>query len=270
MSTTRSLCLVALCALAAVPAAAGPAPFAAQGGAGVVSRDGAIRFLALPAGTATLLEAVDAGSGTVRHQRSIPGTFGVPILTYNGFGEGLSFDGKTLVVQTMTIAGPTSFRLVDTRTLRTTQTIALKGAFSFDALSPDASRLYLVQRVSRLNIFRYVVRAYDLRSHRLLPGRIADKAQASWVMQGFPATRVTSADGRWVYTLYTNPGGTPFVHALDTVQGVAHCIGLPWSTTDQSPLAGATLSLDGRTLVARLESKPWLRVDTTTWRISTP
>ena len=63
----------------------------------------------------------------------------------------------------------------------------------------------------------------------------ADKAQAGWVMEGSPMTRATSADGRWVYTLYSRPGGYPFVHALDTVNGVAHCIGLPWRG-DQAPM----------------------------------
>ena len=84
------------------------------------------------------------------------------------------------------------------------------------------------------------MRAYDLATHTLLPGRIADKTQKSWVMQGWAVSRATTADGRWDYTLYANPGGYPFIHALDTVRGVAHCIGLPWtqstipSTTSRS------------------------------------
>ena len=270
MPRRLGLCLVLLAALAAVPAAtgAGPAPFAALGGAGVVSPDGTVRYLALRAPTGTLLRALNVRSGTVRRERSVPGVFGIPTLTFNGFGEGLSHDGRQLVIQTLHINGPTTFRLVDTRTLRTTRTISLRGAFSFDALSPNAARLYLVQRVSRQDIFRYVVRAYDLRANRLLPGRIADREQASWVMQGYPATRVTSPNGRWVYTLYTNPGGYPFVHALDTVAGVAHCVGLPWTKADQQPLMRSALTLRGHSLVARLQGKPWLAIDTRTWRIS--
>ncbi len=270
MPRRLGLSLVLLAALVSVPAAvgAGPAPFAALGGPGVVSRDGNVRYLALRGATGTLLRALNAHSGAVRRERALPGVFGIPILTYNGFGEGLSHDGRTLVLQTMNVKGPTTFRLVDTPTLRTKQTIALRGAYSFDALSPGAARLYLIQRVSREDIFRYVVRAYDLHSRRLLPGRIADKAQDSWVMQGYPATRVTSGDGRWVYTLYTNPGGYPFIHALDTVAGVAHCVGLPWTATDQSPLTRAVLTLHARSLVASLKGRPWLSIDTATWRIS--
>src|SRR5579862_7396280 len=65
-------------------------------------------------------------------------------------------------------------------------------------------------------------------------------------MQGSPVTRTTSADGRWVYTLYTNQGGYPFVHALDTVLGVAHCVGLPMR--NQTAIDDAKLVLHGSTL----------------------
>ena len=41
-----------------------------------------------------------------------------------------------------------------------------------------------------------------------------------------PLSRVTSADGRWAYTLYDGRGMAPFVHALDTVGAEAHCIDL--------------------------------------------
>ena len=60
------------------------------------------------------------------------------------------------------------------------------------------------------------------------PGRIADKAQPSWVMEGSRrrARRAATVAGS---TRSSAPGGYPFVHALDTVRGVAHCIGLPWT-----------------------------------------
>jgi hypothetical protein len=146
----------------------------------------------------------------------------------------------------------------------------LKGDFAYDALSPDAKRLYLIQRVDANDQSRYVVRGYDLVHGRLLPGRIADRTQRSWVMQGYSTSRVTSADGRWVYTLYDNPGGFPFVHALDTVRGVAHCIGLPWFGSETA-VYNMRLGLKdgGRTLAVHwLSGKPWLAVSTSTWRVS--
>ena len=89
-------------------------------------------------------------------------------------------------------------------------------------------------------------------------------------MQGYPVARTISADGRWVYTLYGNPGGYPFVHALDTVRGVAHCIGLPWRGGENA-VWNMRLSLrgSGRTLaVDWLSGRSWLKVDTSSWRVS--
>ena len=182
---------------------------------------------------------------------------------------GLSRDGRTLVVQSLTSGSPTSFLVLNTRTMRLRSSFTLKGNYSFDALSPDASRLYLIQRVDANNYSRYIVRAYDLNTHTLLPGRIADRTQKSWVMQGDAATRTTSLDGRWVYTLYTNNGGTPFIHALDTVKGVAHCIGIPWAKADQSGLYNVVLTLHGKQLAVHWRSgRRWLNVDASTWRVS--
>jgi hypothetical protein len=154
--------------------------------------------------------------------------------------------------------------------MRSVDSITLNGDFAFDALSPDASTLYLIQHVDANNINRYVVRAYDLRTHTLRPGRIADKTQLGWVMEGSALTRATSSDGRMVYTMYSRPGGYPFVHALDTMGGTAHCIGLPWRG-DQAPLANARLTLadDGKTLAVVLKGgRTWLTMNTTNWRLT--
>src|SRR5205823_3681572 len=80
----------------------------------------------------------------------------------------------------------------------------------------------------------------------------------------------TSPNGRWVYTLYANYNGYPFIHALDTVRGVAHCIGIPWTSHDQAPFYNnVVLTLHGKTLAVHWRSgKSWLKVDTSTWRVS--
>jgi hypothetical protein len=122
------------------------------------------------------------------------------------------------------------------------------------------------------DVSRYVVRAYDLGRGRLLPGRIADRTQRGWVMQGMPVSRATSEGGRWVYTLYTNPGGYPFVHALDTVRSQAHCIGVPWKgKQDAVWKLRLRLADSGRTLrLDRASGRPYLTIATGTWRISYP
>ena len=110
----------------------------------------------------------------------------------------------------------------------------LKGDFGFDALSPHGRTLYLIQHVSAEDLFQYRVRAYDLQTGKLLSRVVADKRQEDWNMNGFPVARATTADGRWVYTLYSNPNNYPFVHALDTMHKTAVCIGLPWNWTGAS------------------------------------
>jgi hypothetical protein len=89
-------------------------------------------------------------------------------------------------------------------------------------------------------------------------------------MQGFAVDRDTSADGRWVYTLYTNPGGYPFVHALDTVRGVAHCVGVPWRGDQNEPWdMRLALRFDGTSLVVNRKSGAgFVAIDLANWKIS--
>jgi hypothetical protein len=262
--------LVVLGALAIAQAAfAGyPSPTAQQGGLGVVSPDGSTRFVALGAGGNTVIAKINTADGSLRMSRSLKGSFGIPVLVYGQAGDGISRDGNFVVLQSTGVSSTTNIQTVRTRNLAVRDSITLKGAFAYDALSPDGTKLYLIQHSSADDLQHYVVRAYDLAAHRLLPGRIADKTQKGWVMQGFPMTRTTSVDGRWVFTLYQNPGGYPFVHALDTVRAVAHCVGLPWKATDQSSLSRIALSLHGRTLAVHWKSgEPWLNVNTATWKL---
>jgi hypothetical protein len=245
-----------------------PSPTAQQGGLGVVSPDRSTRFVALGAGGNTVIAKINTADGSLRKSRSLKGSFGIPVLVYGQTGEGISRDGSFVVLQSTGVSSTTRLQIVRTRNLAVRDSITLKGAFAYDALSPDGAKLYLIQHSSADDLQHYVVRAYDLAAHRLLPGRIADKTQQGWVMQGFPMTRTTSVDGRWVFTLYQNPGGYPFVHALDTVRAVAHCVGLPWKATDQSSLSQIAMSLHGRTLAVHWKSgRPWLNVNTSTWRL---
>ena len=165
------------------------------------------------------------------------------------------------------------FQVVRTRDLAPLRRVRLKGSFSYEALSPDGSRLYLIQHVRDPSLSRYVVRAYDLVRRRLLSGRIADRAQRDWVMAGWPVTRATSAGGRWAYTLYARSGGTPFVRALDTLRGVAHCIGIPWRGVDENALWRLRLAVrdGGRTLSLHWpRGREYLAVTRGTWQISRP
>jgi hypothetical protein len=270
--------LVVVTALAALllpsaALAAGPS-YVAQGGLGVLSNNGKYRFVAVSTGGGTAIQRVAVHGGAVSGWATLDGEYGIPQPTMRpGELEGLSRDGGRLVVGTVGLQSPTRFAVITTRNLRVRDSFEIPGSFAYDALAPDGKTLYLTQYVDRDNASRYVVRAYDLEHGRLLPGRIADKAQASWVMEGFATTRTTSGDGRFVYTLFMRPGGYPFVHALDTVRGVAHCIGLPWTASDQEPLMRMRMTLtDDETKLALNWNggKRWLAIDTSTWRITRP
>ena len=263
-----SVLLAVVTALAVVSAAFGayPTPFASQGAQGVTGVDG-VQFTALKSGPGTLVSALRNGE-TVR-SKTVDGAFGIPTLTQNGQMGGLFRDGSTLVLQNMGMKETSKFLLVKTDDLAARGTISLDGTFGFDALSPDGSKLYLIQHMSTDDIDHYVVRAYDLVARRLLPGRIADRTQKGWVMQGFAVNRVTSPTGRWVYTLYVNPGGFPFIHALDTVKGVAHCIGLPWRDAEQGPVFSFTMGLKGHSLrIHWQDGRTYRVVDTRSGEVS--
>ena len=261
----------AFLALPSLALADGQPGYVLQGGLGVRAPDGKTRYVAVSTGTGTAIERVRTTGGAVLGWASLDGSWGIPTTTLSWWnGEGLTRDGTRLIVAATGAWSPSEFAIINTRSFGVEDRFSLDGNFAYDALSPDGSVLYLIQHVKANNANRYVVRAYDLRNDRLLPGRIADKAQRRWVMEGSPMTRATSADGRWVYTLYSRPGGYPFVHALDTVAGVAHCIGLPWQG-GQAPLVNMrmTVTAGGSTLAVHWKSgKPWLNISTSNWRIT--
>ncbi|HYZ79122.1 MAG TPA: hypothetical protein VE596_17280 [Gaiellaceae bacterium] len=273
----RRLLPFAVAALAAAPVAfadGGSVPPGLQGGAGAPGPGGGVRYVAVDSGSNTVVQEIKDGS--VVRWTTIPGKWGIPSVAYDGSIGGVSRDGWTLVLAPTQVGYPlrkrSSFELLSTATFRSMGRVSLKGDFSFDALSPDGSKLYLIQHVSKRDLNRYVVRAYDLDLNRLLPGRIADRTQRGWVMAGWPLTRATSADGRWVYTLYARPDGYPFVHALDTVRGVAHCVGIPWHGS-QNGVWRLRMSLrdGGRTLSLHSPNgHEYLAIARGTWRISHP
>jgi hypothetical protein len=194
----------------------------------------------------------------------------------DGSAGGLSRDGRLLVLaqwdppRNGALRKSSRFLLVSTRTLRPWRTVALRGDFAFDALSPGGGTLFLIEHVSSADTTSYRVRAYDIASQRLLPRVIADRRQAGWVMHGYPVTRAASADARWAYTLYQQPGGYPFVHALDSVTRTAVCIGLPWRG-NQDLVPVSRLRLDdqaGRLTVETFRGRPLFSIDTRTFWVS--
>ena len=232
----RRSALVVMTLALLYPAAAfadgGPSPGVMQGWDGVASPTRQVRYVAFVVGSKTLITTVRRDGGRVVQFTEVRGQWGIPLVAFNGDAAGVSADGSTLVLgdvaRTASLRKRSSFLVVDARTLRIRTVLRLPGDFAVDALSPDAQTLYLIQHVDARDLTRYVVRSYDLTRGHLNAGVIADKTQAGWVMAGWPVRRATSADGRWAYTVYSRSGGYPFVHVLDTVNGTAHCVGIPW------------------------------------------
>ena len=267
------LCLaVVVGALVAASSAHADGPtFVTQFGQGVAH--GSMRYVPVSVYPTnhTDLVTISTIDGSAGQALQLPGQWGLP--SVGAGAEGLSRDGRTLVLGQVTIgvSSPSKFLIVNPARMKVVRTIVLRGYFSFDALSPNASRMYLIQYThgKSQDLTHYIVRGYDMRTNRLLPGKIADRSEDEGTMAGYAMTRTTSAGGRWVYTLYQKPNGEPFVHALDTVGAAAYCIDLP----KNKALYNIVLSLrnDGRTLAAHWRSgRPWLDVAVGTWRISYP
>src|SRR3954449_5485310 len=271
MSRRLGLAIAAALVLVLVPSAVAAAPsfMAVQGGNGVSSRDGTMLYLALnAAGNTTTLQVQRASDRGVVKSRSIDGAFGVPMLA-DSYTDAIFRDGSAFVVQNLDYGKRSELRIVNTSDLSVRDSISFAGTYSYDALSPDGKVMYLIQHTSADDVTHYVVRAYDLDSHTLRPGRIADKSQRGWVMQGFPAKRTATKDGRWVYTMYANPNGYPFIHALDTVNGVAHCVGFATPPGGDGQVFNGKLVLKGSKLQVRAQGGSlWRVIDLRNWRVT--
>lgn len=278
-----------LLAMALAPAAAAGDGFGLLGAAHRLD-DPPYRYVVLSPHTRhplTVVERIDLRDSTIDRWWYLRGTWYLPAVAYDGSAGGIA-DGK-LVLSTLPRGYPpkrSGFAILDTRLfLRRPQTgkaprhavtrFSLRGAYGFDAISPDASTMYLIHNFfDRRRRGRYEVRALDVASGRLRPGALVDPSEPDERMQGSAVSRVAGADGRWAYTLYSG-GEETFLHALDTVQGRAVCVDLPGLEDLREPFQ-LRLSLDegtGEIVVRSRDTKdagagPLLTIDTDTFHVS--
>jgi hypothetical protein len=269
-----SRCLLALAvgalALGAVTGAAAKGP---QLGTTHILNTNDVRYVTTPAGASTTLE-VRSSEGDVLRKASFPGAWGIPLVTLNGDVDGLSRNGRVLVLSDTKNAGTplrarSRFLVLDPHKLAVTRTVELRGDLGFDALSPNGRMLYLIEHHRPSDVSQYRVRAYDLKSGRLLSRIVVDKREPGEVMAGFPVARASTGDGRRVFTLYLSHEH-PFVHLLDTVSLAAFCIDLPSRTSQQAiERASMRLTNGGRSLMILDSDLDRLHVvDTTTLRVT--
>jgi hypothetical protein len=269
------MALAVAAAFAAGGAGANGSPYSPglmYGWDGVAAPNGDVRFVTLGTGRSTTVAVIRVRGGRVMRSRALRGFFGVPLVAYDGSTGGVSGDGRTLVVSSYGPlpgeAGTTRFAVLKTRTLGVRRLVELPGSWSYDAISPDGSTLYLVEHMSAPPNARYRVRIFDLTSGRLLQGAIVDRLEKEEVMGGEPVTRASTPGGRWAYTLYARQNGEPFVHALDTARREAFCIDVPLRL-GQPKQMGLRLRLgaDGRTLSVRRDGAPVAEIDTRTFAV---
>ena len=259
-----------------VPAAAradGPLFNDSGGLRGILGSSG-YRYVTIDERNVALLVRI-APDQHVAAERPLPGRYTIPAVAMDRTTAGLSADGGTLVlVQPRFRWGRehTKFLLVSLPGMHVRAAVTLRGDFTFDAMSPDASRLYFIQYLSKNDPTRYQVRAFDTATARLVPGAIVDRTEPDEDMRGYPVSRVTSADGRYAYTLYGSYNGEsiPFVHVLDTVAGAAHCVDLDELGGNQAINSFTLRRQSDGDVAVTLGGTPWLVVERASFRVVEP
>jgi hypothetical protein len=127
-------------------------------------------------------------------------------------GVRTSADGSWLVLTGASTGPPSRFEVVDNAFARKPVTVTLPGSFTFDGLSNDGMRLYLLEWVRAGS---YQVRMYDLARGLLYSKVIADKREVGQLMSGQALTSLTTSDGSAQLTLYQQSAkNEAFVHEL--------------------------------------------------------
>src|SRR6188474_370952 len=251
-----------------------------------------------PSDKFTVVGRIDKRGGWLGRWWYLPGRYSIPAAAYDDRAGGLSADGGTLVLSRFSWIYPprtAGLAILDTRLhlrhprkasdRRPRHAIArlsFPGSFSFDAISPDGSTIYLIEHLSPIYGGAYQVRALDTKSGELLPEPIVDPDEPEERMEGTPVSRITSPGGRWAYTLYSghkrgqwDRAHEPFIHALDTVGQRAVCIDLPqldghrnsFQLALQTKGRGRTLSVLNRRPEA---ARALLAVDTRSFEVRKP
>jgi hypothetical protein len=154
---------------------------------------------------------------------------------------GVSQDGTRAVALDVT-GGATQVAIVSQNS---SKTISLAGkGWQFDALRGD--NLFLIKLVTG----GYQVRLVHVGSGVLAAKPLKDPHESGTIW-GQPFSRLSSADGRYLFTLYIGQNGGSMVHQLDLQTATARCIDLPGTGNYGAATSYAlVLSADGRTLWA--------------------
>ena len=236
------------------------------------SQNGAADLIVTKEARTTLVQARSGISRRLLWQTRLDGLWGVPQITQYGDLGGLARGAHTVVLQQLpdgSASGRSRFAILRVTGARvSTRIVALAGWFAFDALSPDARLLYLVQSVQDPVFSSYRVRVYDLRANRLWRRVIVERGESpSAPMHGVPTARATSPRGDWVFTLYIGSEGRSFIHALNASTATARCIDLPWRGTYPAYRVSAYVDKTHLTLTDERNGR-LAGIDLKTWRVT--
>lgn len=198
----------------------------------------------------TRVVASDASTGSSRWSTDVDGEYDVRLV---GKGGTTAVVGAPLGdgVSPYSPEGRARTRLVVV-TASGSRGFDLDGNFEPEALSLDASSLFVIQYTPALAPESYQVRRLDLAS-----GKVGDvftpDEELQQEMGGTARTQVASTDGRRLYTLYTLTSGDgshsqAFIHVLDLDEQWAHCIDLPAAFSGAGESTALALSADGSRL----------------------
>ena len=133
------LTIAGVCAPSTAAADGLPVGNVDAGPGGVASRSGDVRYVTVPATPNTLALSIRRNGGQVLRSKMLRGRYAVPVVALDGTADGLSADGRTLVLIQPRAGFPrarTTFAIIDTQRMRTRAIVRLRGDFSFDAMSP--------------------------------------------------------------------------------------------------------------------------------------
>lgn len=163
------------------------------------------------------------GTGDTQNSLRVGAEYQLPLATHTGLPGGLSPNGRWIAVQAAD-ASATHMAVIDTSAFRVVDRFTLTGRFSFDAISDDGQRVYLIQY---LNGKEYYVRLFNLPTNSLDPTIVFDKSDGSRAMAGLRLSGIAAPDGNNLFSLYVRENDVPFIHALSLNGPIAFCIDLP-------------------------------------------
>lgn len=185
----------------------------------------------------TLLDVVTVQPDLPARTRTIDGLWRLPLLGRDALPVGVSADRSTVVlVEDGADAHDTTSRFAVSTLGEATRVIELEGDYDFDALSPDGAILYVIEHLPGPPSGHYQVRVVDVATGSLRDEIIADKRNLDAAMGGYPITQLRHDDGV-VFTLYRGTDHT-FIHALNSREAWAICLGLPTIGAGEEAAAG--------------------------------